>query len=515
MGTMRAAVLLAAISTMGCDGTLRGGSIEPTTRYEYSADSDGNTSVIPATDGLIGTFPLVIASASSTIDVAAAASTTPGIDGVKLSYVRPTIYWQDVEPAAPVGGVHTFHWGDKSITRIDQYLARGINVFPVIKSGAGWATTASTTCTIPSTSASSTPDERTSCPPKDRAQYRKFLEALAGHFQEQNDLKSTDSSRGTVTLVAIEIEEHDPTFWGGTKLEYMDMLRDARAVFVPDPRRIQVTDGGVQNSAIFWLVVDDFLDTNRAPDALKLYQDYKGGKKPSCDSRCPTCEGTDEGALRCELRDARNVTSIAQAFDWVNDLLDKVDVMNFHNFGSETLLPAAADYLRRKQPGKAIVMNAVGVAHDTSLGDNDTAPHFMVRQLTVALSLNLDRIIWYSPPNGDNTNPAALIWKGGALATDNLKAFTTLTRFLNKPPVAPRFSVPPGDGIKRYSFVFHSHTTDVVWSIKSTPYTVPSGCETFDAAGDPIAAGAPLTLEHRNPYYVRCPRCGAAGLPAC
>ena len=208
-------------------------------------------SLNPEPGGHIGIFPLSIALDNRRVDPSETYIDALGKLGV--TYLRPALHWSLFEPQKGV-----FDWNNSRAKSIDDYIAKGFKIIPVIKCVSPWAVkyNEGMRCASPPKDMRSQPDERYAY----SETYYNFIRKLAEHY------------KGKFEYVSIEIEVHDPHFWHGTMDEYLHLLATARKAFKEVDPNIQITDCGIQGGSLGWFVMQDHMKARRSGEALAYFR---------------------------------------------------------------------------------------------------------------------------------------------------------------------------------------------------------------------------------------------------
>ena len=156
-----------------------------------------------------------------------------------LSFVRVDASWGNVEPAPPVGGVHTYNWATYDSFVAD--LARnGLRWYPVIGYSTPWAS-----------SAAGDPF----APPVGDADYAAFTAAVAKRYGSSGSFwaEHPELPRLPTTVYGIWNEPSNTTFWhcaGATPARYMRLYLAARAAIKAVDPGARVAAGGLLDSGV-------------------------------------------------------------------------------------------------------------------------------------------------------------------------------------------------------------------------------------------------------------------------
>ena len=160
-------------------------------------------------------------------------------DGIQV--VRADAHWEDVEPNAPSGGVHTYNWAP--LDAIESTLAANHIVWqPIVDYSAPWAASRQNTMLL-----GSSPDVFS--PPVNNADYAAFAQALVlrygpnGAFWSQNPQLTPQP----VTSVEIWNEENTSGFWQPQPdaAAYAALYTAARSAVHQVAPSVQVMIGGL------------------------------------------------------------------------------------------------------------------------------------------------------------------------------------------------------------------------------------------------------------------------------
>jgi hypothetical protein len=123
-------------------------------------------------------------------------------DGVQV--VRADALWSNVEPKAPIGGVHTYRW--TTLDAIETTLANaGLRWQPIIDYSTSWAASARTS--------SGAPDQKS--PPRNYQDYAAYAQALVARYGPGGSFWSAHPDLAAPPVTAVEIwnEANIKAFW--------------------------------------------------------------------------------------------------------------------------------------------------------------------------------------------------------------------------------------------------------------------------------------------------------------
>ena len=172
-----------------------------------------------------------------------------------ITYVRLVIPWGAVEIESG-----KFSWDAQPIRRIEQSLAKGIRVIPVIRTvGADWAI--------------KTPSQSCSSPPKDLGNI--FSEDY-GYSKSYYNFISEVAKRykGKFPIVVIENEVTAENFWCGDMGEYLHLVATAKKAFQDVDPDVKIADSGIPSGVWGMVMAKELIEQGKEKEAFDFYSDY-------------------------------------------------------------------------------------------------------------------------------------------------------------------------------------------------------------------------------------------------
>ena len=321
-------------------------------------------------------------------------------------FVRLALSWRWLEPEDG-----RFVWSGGAARRIAAAEERGLIVLPVLKIGRGWASGFSPPQrgdpSVPPIDLSDRWDDAYGYSPS----YYDFVYRVIEHW------------RGHFPYVIIENEANAENFWAGTAEEYLRVLATAyKAAHDADPE-IRVADSGIASGAWGVCIARDRLDSGEPPEeVLAFLQSYYRRMPAEHRNRFATAE-----QMRTYLHSPRieelceKVTTLLSGFEGI------VDAINLHFYEEYGHLSDVLAWIDRRTglagyrvPTK--VSNEYGIRNNDPDYDAEGADqaHELFKKLIVALSLRLEKILWFSSSEEEGDKLGLLgegfVWREAAYA---------------------------------------------------------------------------------------------------
>ena len=331
---------------------------------------------------------------------------TSGIDATDLNitYARAVIPWGDVQPEKDY-----FRWNARPLKKIDYILKKGIKVIPVIRSvGAEWAL--------------KYPGRKSSSPPKDLTDsfnekygysrtYYNFVQGVAERY------------KGKFPIVVIENEVTARCFWSGTMEEYLKLLITAKKALKDVGPQIKVADSGLASLCWGILMIDEMVKEGKEKEAFNFYKSYFSqayGKK---------IHSVAEMKYFLKSKSARD--HIKKAEYLLPELIDTVDILNFHYYENSSLFPQLISFIRKKMGNIPLMNNELGVRIKSGMPERrKKASEELIKKLVFSIVFDLKAVMVF-PFTNEEHNIVGLGDERKMVIDEMMNSFKISLKFLN------------------------------------------------------------------------------------
>ncbi|TKK69220.1 hypothetical protein FC093_07845 [Ilyomonas limi] len=215
-----------------------------------------------------------------------------------------------------------------------------------------------------------------------------FVSNLA---QYQTDLQQIISNFSALPVVAaIENEESNRMYHSGTAQEYINQL--SVAIDVMHANGIKVTNGGITDAGLNYLVYQDFMNQGKYDSAEQFKKlVHVTPKNPNTQNR------------------GRYVDTLLQAYAQM-----ELDYVNFHWKAGSADMQALTEVIAylKKRTGKPIISN--------ELGQFDKDPNTLTALIQKCTDEDFPYIIWYSPDENAGKKDAPLQYSDASLTPSGI-----------------------------------------------------------------------------------------------
>ena len=362
---------------------------------------------------------------------------TPEIDttDLNITYARAVIPWGDVQPEKDY-----FRWNARPLRKIDYILKKGIKVIPVIRSvGAEWAL--------------KYPGRKSSSPPKDLTDsfnekygysrtYYNFVQGVAERY------------KGKFPIVVIENEVTARCFWSGTMEEYLKLLITAKKALKDVDPQIKVADSGLASLCWGILMIDEMVKEGKEKEAFNFYKSYFSqayGKK---------IHSVKE--LKYFLRSKSAQSHIKKAEYLLPELVDTVDILNFHYYENSSLFPQLISFIRKKMGNIPLMNNELGVRIKSGMPERrKKASEELIKKLVFSIVFDLKAVMVF-PFTNEEHNIVGLGDKRKRVIDEMMNSFKISLKFLNHKLIS--YENLSKNNLQYHLFRFRRQIVRVLWS---------------------------------------------------
>lgn len=397
-----------------------------------------------------------------------------GVSDFNVTYTRLVLPWAIIEKERG-----KFFWDAQPIRRIEQNLAKGIKVIPVIRTvGTKWAI--------------KTPFQSCSSPPKDlettfnkeygySKSYYNFISEVAKRY------------KGKFPIVVIENEVVAKNFWCGTMDEYLRLVATAKKAFHDINSDVKIANSGIPSLAIGVVMVKELIDQGKEEEAFEFYNAYF--------NQSYTRKANSIYELKKMLKTGFVQRIIKATRYLLKRLGSAVDIINIHYYESPDLFPKVVEFIKEKTGNLPLMTNELGTRYKLEEPERyKKAASDMVKKLVLSRALNLKAVMWF-PFSNDRHNVVGLLKEDKRETIEIiLNAFRTTMKFINQRLLS--YNNLSNEIIERHSFTFPSQKINVIWTQSEKFFNIPTGCEAFDYEGNKIESEK-IVVSH-FPIFIVC-----------